>query len=58
MWRTEDKRPSISSEESLSDYEEAGNLAGSLGFTAAADRVDTIAAAQIWDFKEIQAGLR
>ena len=55
VWRTEDKRPSISSEESLSDYEEVG---GNLPSRGLVDGSRAEAGAQIWDSREIQAGLR
>ena len=56
VWRAEDRRPSISSEESLSDYEEVGTVSEGLDLQGRRDQQD--GGAQIWDIREIQTCLR
>ena len=58
VWRTEDKRPSISSEESLSDYEEAGGTLPGTGGLQGRSRGGGDGRSQIWENREIQASLR
>ena len=63
MWRQEEKRPSISSEESLSDYEGVGALPPGGGLTGAGAYSRGLGreeerGAQIWQEEEIRSALK